>query len=102
MLARQPIILNVAQRRDALDLLCSLPDACTPSVFFDPQHRAVLDRLKFGNEGAHQRGRADLPPMTEHPTLVTTELAIWKLRSQNRKTWSAQCRSSNAAMKSLN
>jgi site-specific DNA-methyltransferase (adenine-specific) len=65
MLARQHIILNVAQRRDALDLLCSLPDACTPLVFFDPQHRSVLDQLKFGNEGARQRGRAQLPAMTE-------------------------------------
>jgi site-specific DNA-methyltransferase (adenine-specific) len=65
MLARQPIILNVAQRRDALDLLCSLPDSCTPLVFFDPQHRAVLDRLKFGNEGVRQRGRVELPPMSE-------------------------------------
>jgi site-specific DNA-methyltransferase (adenine-specific) len=65
MLARPPIILNTAQRRDALDLLRSLPDACTPLVFFDPQHRAVLDRLKFGNEGARQRGRAELPAMSE-------------------------------------
>jgi len=65
MLARQTIILNVSQRRDALDLLCSLPDSCTPLVFFDPQHRAVLDRLKFGNEGARQRGRVELPPMSE-------------------------------------
>jgi site-specific DNA-methyltransferase (adenine-specific) len=65
MLARPPIILNTAQRRDALDLLRSLPDACTPLVFFDPQHRAVLDRLKFGNEGVRQRGRAELPAMSE-------------------------------------
>src|SRR5262249_12283796 len=56
---------NVAQRGDALDLLTSLPDACTPLVFFDPQHRAVLDRLKFGNEGARQSGRAELPAMSE-------------------------------------
>jgi site-specific DNA-methyltransferase (adenine-specific) len=57
--------LNVAQRGDALELLRSLPDACTPLAFFDPQHRGVLDHLKFGNEGARQRGRASLPPMTE-------------------------------------
>ena len=65
MLARPPIILNVAQRRDGLELLRSLPGSCTPLVFFDPQHRAVLDRLKFGNEGARQRGRAGLPAMSE-------------------------------------
>jgi hypothetical protein len=44
--------INVAQRRDALDLLRSLPAECSPLAFFDPQHRGVLDHLKFGNEGA--------------------------------------------------
>jgi site-specific DNA-methyltransferase (adenine-specific) len=57
--------LNVAQRGDALDLLHSLPDGCSPLYFFDPQHRSVLDKLKFGNEGARRRGRAQLPAMTE-------------------------------------
>ena len=56
---------NVAQRGDALGLLTSLPDACAALAFFDPQHRSVLDHLKFGNEGARQRGRAALPAMTE-------------------------------------
>jgi site-specific DNA-methyltransferase (adenine-specific) len=56
---------NRAQCGDALALLQSLPDSCTPLVFFDPQHRAVLDKLKFGNEGARQRGRAGLPAMSE-------------------------------------
>src|SRR5215469_983693 len=65
MLERAPIALNVAQRGDALVLLRSLTDACTPLVFFDPQHRAVLDKLKFGNEGERQRGRARLPAMRE-------------------------------------
>jgi site-specific DNA-methyltransferase (adenine-specific) len=59
------VILNVAQRRDALDLLRALPTRCSPLAFFDPQHRGVLDRLKFGNEGARQRGRAKLPAMSE-------------------------------------
>lgn len=61
---RHSIILNIAQQRDALELLRSLPGACTPLVFFDPQHRAVLDKLKYGNEGARQRGRSKLPAMT--------------------------------------
>jgi hypothetical protein len=59
------VILNVAQRRDALDLLLALPDECAALVFFDPQYRGVLDHLKFGNEGSRQRGRARLPPMSE-------------------------------------
>jgi site-specific DNA-methyltransferase (adenine-specific) len=57
--------VNVAQRGDALALLRSLPNSCPPLVFFDPQHRGVLDKLKFGNEGARQKGRARLPAMTE-------------------------------------
>jgi site-specific DNA-methyltransferase (adenine-specific) len=56
---------NTAQRGDALELLRSLSDECTPLVFFDPQHRGVLDHLKFGNEGARQRGRSGLPAMSE-------------------------------------
>ena len=54
-------LLNVAQRRDALDLLHSLPNACTPLMFFDPQHRDTLDRLAYDNEGARQKSRALLP-----------------------------------------
>ena len=65
MLVRTPIILNTAQQRDALDLLRSLPDACTPLAFFDPQHRANMDKQKYGNEGARQRGRFKLPQMSE-------------------------------------
>jgi site-specific DNA-methyltransferase (adenine-specific) len=57
--------VNVAQRGDALALLRSLPSGTTPLIFFDPQHRGVLDKLKFGNEGARQKGRARLPAMTE-------------------------------------
>jgi site-specific DNA-methyltransferase (adenine-specific) len=56
---------NLAQRGDALDLLRALPDGCAPLVFQDPQYRAVLDKLKFGNEGARQSERCALPQMTD-------------------------------------
>ena len=49
---------NSAQRGDALMLLQSLPECCTPLVFFDPQHRDTLDRLAYGNEGARGRKAA--------------------------------------------
>ena len=49
MLDRTTFVLNTAQCGDALTLLRSLPASCTPLTFFDPQHRAVLDKLKFGN-----------------------------------------------------
>src|SRR5262249_54978165 len=56
---------NHVQSGDALALLRSLPDCCTPLIFFDPQHRDVLDKLQYGNEGARQKGRAKLPAMTD-------------------------------------
>jgi site-specific DNA-methyltransferase (adenine-specific) len=55
---------NLAQHGDGLALLQSLPDTCTPLVFFDPQYRGVLDKLKYGNEGARQKGRFNLLPMS--------------------------------------
>src|SRR6516162_555622 len=61
----RPVLMNIMQRGDALTLPRLLPEACTPLVFFDPQHRAVLDKLKFGNEVARQRGRAGLPAMSD-------------------------------------
>jgi site-specific DNA-methyltransferase (adenine-specific) len=56
---------DIAQRGDALELLRSLPDCSAAVAIFDPQHRSVLDYLKFGNEGARQVGRAALPAMTD-------------------------------------
>jgi site-specific DNA-methyltransferase (adenine-specific) len=56
---------DVAQCGDALELLRSLADCSAAVVVFDPQHRSVLNYLRFGNEGARQIGRAALPAMTE-------------------------------------
>jgi site-specific DNA-methyltransferase (adenine-specific) len=55
---------NVAQRGDALALLRSQPDACAALAFFDPQFREVLDKLAYGNEGARQSERCNLPQMS--------------------------------------
>ena len=55
---------NVAQNGDALGLLRSLSTSCAPLAFFDPQHREVLDKLAYGNEGARQKERHALPAMT--------------------------------------
>ena len=46
---------NCAQSGDALTLMQSLPDSCAPLMFFDAQHRHVLDKLQYGNEGARQK-----------------------------------------------
>jgi site-specific DNA-methyltransferase (adenine-specific) len=67
---------NMAQSGDALALLQSLPDGCTPLVVFDPQHRENLDKLKYGNEGARQRERCLLPAMsTEYTNSCCREIA---------------------------
>jgi site-specific DNA-methyltransferase (adenine-specific) len=67
---------NIRHHGDALTLLQSLSDCCTPLVFFDPQHRDNLDYLKYGNEGARQRGRSKLPQMSgEHVVACGHELA---------------------------
>ena len=50
---------------DARTLLRSLPDASGAAVFFDPQHRSNLDKLKYGNEGARQKARCELPAMSD-------------------------------------
>jgi site-specific DNA-methyltransferase (adenine-specific) len=62
--AMSTLRFSVAQHGDALELLQTLQDRSAAAVIFDPQHRGVLDHLKFGNEGARQIGRAALPAMT--------------------------------------
>lgn len=63
--AGQHYARNVAQRGDSTALLRTLPDCCTPLVFFDPQFRQALDKLAYGNEGqGRQRERHLLPAMS--------------------------------------
>lgn len=56
---------NERQRMNGHDLLRGLRDGEAKLAFFDPQYRAVLDKMKYGNEGARQSGRAKLPQMPE-------------------------------------
>lgn len=46
-------------------LLRSLEDECAALAVFDPQYRAVLDKLAFGNEGERQKKRAALAQMSD-------------------------------------
>lgn len=57
--------LNARNKGDGLKLLTSLDSDSVPLVFFDPQYRGVLDKLKYGNEGERQKRRAALPQMTD-------------------------------------
>jgi site-specific DNA-methyltransferase (adenine-specific) len=57
--------LNTRNKGDGLKLLKSLNSDSIKLVFFDPQYRAGLDKLKYGNEGARQKRRATLTQMSE-------------------------------------
>ena len=58
--------INKRNIADGLDLLSSIKDKKIATVFFDPQYRGVLDKLKYGNEGEGRgKARSDLPQMEE-------------------------------------
>jgi site-specific DNA-methyltransferase (adenine-specific) len=56
---------NARQRMDAVALMEKLPPRIARLVILDPQYRTGLDKLKFGNEGERQKGRASLPQMDD-------------------------------------
>lgn len=58
--------INRRNKGDGLTLLGSIKPNSIKLVFFDPQYRQVMDKLKFGNEGARQKRRAELPQMYPH------------------------------------
>lgn len=60
---------NRRHRMSGLKLLASVPEHASPLAFFDPQHRTILNRQKYGNEAARQKRRAELPHMDE-PTIA--------------------------------
>lgn len=49
--------MNKKNLADGLSLLADIEDRSVAAAFFDPQYRGVLDKLKYGNEGA-ARGKA--------------------------------------------
>lgn len=56
---------NFKNKADGLDLLRHIDDKSIKVVFFDPQYRGVLDKLKYGNEGVSRgKGRSDLTQMS--------------------------------------
>lgn len=60
---------------DGYRLLRSLKNECAALVHFDPQYRAVLNKLSFGNEGQRQKARAELPQMSDHDIALFVEQA---------------------------
>lgn len=72
---------NAPQRMDAVELLSRLPDRIAAMFFFDPQYRAVLDKLAFGNEGKRQAPRAALKSMTDSDIAFMVEEAARVLKA---------------------
>lgn len=66
---------------DGLELLRGLDDRSAAAVFFDGQYRQGLDKLMFGNEGARQKERAALTPMTDAQMRAMVTQSIRVLRS---------------------
>jgi site-specific DNA-methyltransferase (adenine-specific) len=57
--------INQKNSIDGLELLINLNNNSIKACFFDPQYRGVMDKLQYGNEGARQKGRAELNQMSE-------------------------------------
>lgn len=66
---------NARQQIDAIELLSRIPNSIAAMFFFDPQYRAVLDQLKFGNEGKRQSARAKLRAMSDDDIAFVVEEA---------------------------
>lgn len=60
-----PVARNVRQKMSGYAMLKLIDDGSAALVMFDPQYRAVLDHLEYGNEGARQKARANLPQMSD-------------------------------------
>ena len=72
--------LNQRNKMTGQTLLAGLDDESTKLVFLDPQYRAVLDKLKFGNEGARQKKRFALPQMSSEMISFFVDEALRILR----------------------
>jgi site-specific DNA-methyltransferase (adenine-specific) len=72
--------LNVPQQMNGVDLFEQLPDKVAALVIADPQYRTGLDKLKFGNEGARQIGRAALPQQSDSDIIFMVQEAARVLR----------------------
>ena len=60
----------------ALDLLATVSTDSIYAAIYDPQWRAVLDKLDYGNEGARQKGRVALAQQSDNDiTAIGIELA---------------------------
>lgn len=63
--------MNYKNLADGLKLLGDINDGSIATVFFDPQYRGILDKMKYGNEGVSRgQARCSLQQMDEE-TIIT-------------------------------
>jgi site-specific DNA-methyltransferase (adenine-specific) len=70
---RAEIKLNCRQQMDGWQMLRNIPDERAALAILDPQYRGGLDKLAFGNEGARQKKRAELPQMPDRDIALFME-----------------------------
>ncbi len=62
--------INTRLKMEGRKFLSLLPKKAFPVVFFDPQYRGILDKMKYGNEGkSREKKRCKLPQMSEKDIL---------------------------------
>lgn len=66
---------NARQQIDAVELLSLIPDKIASLFIYDPQYRAGLDQLSFGNEGARQQARSKLKAQSDDDIAFVIEEA---------------------------
>jgi site-specific DNA-methyltransferase (adenine-specific) len=65
MLAPPEPLPNARNQMGGMMLLRAVRDGAAALAFLDPQYRVVLDRQRYGNEGARQKGRVALPQQSD-------------------------------------
>lgn len=60
------LLADFPNQIEGLALLSHIHDGSIAAVFFDPQYRGILDKMRYGNEGVSRgQGRASLTQMTQ-------------------------------------
>lgn len=65
---------------DGIVLIRSLKNESVDACFFDPQYRSVVEKMKYGNEGARQKGRALLSQMNEATIMYFMSQIMYPLK----------------------
>ena len=65
ILRSSDININDINILNGLELLNSINDSVITASFFDPQYRGIMEKMRYGNEGARQKERAELKQMGE-------------------------------------